>query len=48
MKEKYWVGLHGPVLDYAMKKYKGHQTIPADQVQLIREEFNNELTIESM
>jgi hypothetical protein len=37
--EGYRLELHGPVLDYAMKKYRGHRTIPGDQVQLIREEF---------
>ncbi len=43
--EGYWVGLHGPVLDYAMKKYRGHRAIPSDQVQLIREEFTRDQAI---
>jgi hypothetical protein len=31
--------LHGPELDYAMKKYKGHRTIPHTELELIHEEF---------
>jgi hypothetical protein len=38
--EGYRIGLHGPLLDYAMKKYRGHRTIAADQLVIIQEEFN--------
>jgi hypothetical protein len=35
----YREGLKGPILDYAMKKFKGHRMIPSDEVELIKEEF---------
>ncbi len=38
--EGYRAGLEGPLLDYAMKKYRGHRTINAEQAKLITEEFN--------
>jgi len=34
----YRAGLVGPLLDYAMKKYKGHRMIPRDNLRLIEEE----------
>ena len=35
----YRAGLVGPLLDYAMKKYKGHRMIPRDNLRLIEEEY---------
>ena len=35
----YRLGLHGPELEFAMKKYKSHRRIPADELQHIREQF---------
>ena len=35
----YRSGMVGPLLDYAMKKYKGHRMIPRDSLQIIEEEF---------
>jgi hypothetical protein len=35
----YRVGLVGPELDYAVKKYRGHRCIPVGQLQLIRDAF---------
>jgi hypothetical protein len=43
--EGYRVGLKGPVLDYAMTKYRGHRAIPAAEIQLIRDEFKDYQTI---
>jgi transposase len=36
----YRKGLVGPVLDYAMRKYKGHRMIPAESLQLVKDEFD--------
>ena len=35
----YRLGLHGPELEFAMKKYKSHRRIPADELQHIHEQF---------
>ena len=35
----YRAGLVGPLLDYAMKKYKGHRMIPRDSLRIIEDEF---------
>jgi len=37
----YRLGLKGPELDFAMKKYTSHRKIPHDQVQSIKDEFKN-------
>jgi len=41
----YRLGLKGPELDYAMKKYKGHRRIPQEQVQNIKDEFKDKQQI---
>ena len=33
-------GLQGPLLDYAMRKYRGHRTIPSFVIKELRTEFN--------
>lgn len=38
--EGYRAGLHGPVLDYALKKYKSHRTIPECSYELLKEEMD--------
>ena len=35
----YREGLVGPELDFAVKKYRGHRSIPVGQVELIKAEF---------
>lgn len=38
----YRTGLHGPLLDYVMKKYKGHRTIPVfvgEELERIEREY---------
>ena len=35
----YRLGLNGPELDYAIKKYKGHRMIPPENLQIIKDEF---------
>ena len=38
----YRKGLHGPILDYVMRKYKGHRTIPlfvGRELQVLEEEY---------
>ena len=35
----YRAGMVGPLLDYAMKKYKGHRMIPRDSLKVIEAEF---------
>ena len=35
----YRLGLIGPELDYAVRKYKGHRMIPPQNLQVIRDEF---------
>jgi hypothetical protein len=37
----YRKGLHGPVLDYAMKKYSSHRRIPAGVLDDIQREYDN-------
>ena len=37
----YRSGLVGPVLDDAMKKFRGHRMIPRENLQLIKDEFEN-------
>ena len=39
----YQVGLDGPMLDYAMKKFKGHRNIPTESKDLIKREFEEKL-----
>jgi len=36
----YRLGLHGPELEFAMKKYKGHRRIPPDELQHIHEQLD--------
>jgi hypothetical protein len=36
----YKIGLDGPLLDFAMRKYRGHRTIPPEMKEEIRKEFN--------
>ena len=43
--EGYRAGLKGPLLDYAMKRYRGHRTITAEQVRVITEEFDKKQAI---
>jgi hypothetical protein len=31
---------HGPMLDYAVKKFKQHRKIPADQITIVKNEFS--------
>jgi hypothetical protein len=39
----YRLGLVGPELDYAIRKYKGHRImIPPENVQLIKDEFKKQ------
>ena len=35
----YRLGLIGPELDYAVRKYKGHRMIPPQNLQVIKDEF---------
>jgi hypothetical protein len=35
----YQIGLEGPLLDYAMKKYCGHRAIPPEMTEQIRGDF---------
>ena len=35
----YDIGLEGPILDFAMRKFCGHRSIFPHQIQLIKEEF---------
>ncbi len=41
--EGYRVGLKGPLLDYAMKKYTSHRTIQAEHIELIEREYGEVL-----
>ena len=38
----YRLGLIGPELDYAIRKYKGHRMIPPENLQLIKDEFKKQ------
>jgi len=38
----YRIGLIGPELDYAIRKYKGHRMIPPENLQLIKDEFKKQ------
>ena len=38
----YRLGLTGPELDYAIRKYKGHRMIPPESLQLINDEFKKQ------
>ena len=38
----YRENLSGPLLDYALKKYKGHRMIPSVNLALIEEQFKKE------
>ena len=38
----YRIGLIGPELDYAIRKYKGHRMIPQENLQLIKDEFKKQ------
>ena len=42
--DAYRQGYTGPLLDYAMKKNKGHRLIPVDQKQMIHEEYEKKIT----
>ena len=37
-------GLEGPLLDYVMKKYSSHRSIPPEQIALVKEEFAKKKT----
>jgi hypothetical protein len=37
----YRIGLTGGMLDYAVKKYHGHRTIPAHLLNDLRQEYMN-------
>ena len=39
----YQAGLEGPLLDYAMKKYKGHRNIPSESKEEIKQQFQEKL-----
>jgi hypothetical protein len=39
----YDVGLDGPELDFAMRKYKGHRSIPSQMKDEIRQQFKEKL-----
>ena len=42
----YRKGMRGPLLDYAMMKFKSHRTFPSDLViQKIEEEYENYLKV---
>lgn len=41
----YRQGYHGPLLDYAMKKYKGHRHIPSDRMLKLQEEYDRVLAL---
>ena len=40
----YRVGLVGPLLDFAMRKYSGHRAIPQSQLGIVREEYAQHLS----
>ena len=39
----YDIGLDGPELDFTMRKYKGHRSIPPQMKDEIRKQFENKL-----
>ena len=39
----YRQGLVGPVLDYAMKKFRGHRMIPSESIQVVKDEYQRKL-----
>ena len=39
--------MHGPLLDYAVKKFSSHRRIPTEQIDEVKMEFEEKLKINS-